>query len=401
MADAGRVIAGTAQGRAPRRARPRHAAARPTGSSRRCSRSWSRSSRAPWSPTCSRAAARAASRRCRAARRGPCSSSATPAPCRVIAENLRRAGLEASAPRRHAATRVAWLADPAGAAADGPVRPRARRPAVRGHGGAAPGARAAWAPHVARGRRRRRQALLAGRPAGRDRAASIRAGAAVRGDGAHLLPASGRRQARREGRGLSGLVRPDHQRPPRRHRARRARVRPRRRRRPRQPAQVARCWPPTSGSPSSATAIAADPALAGRVEVADLRRPDGRLLPRGRGRVPRPRPAGHRRLRGRAAARPQQPPARARRRHRVLHDLARAQLHQLEPGQGDRAVRRRRVRDGARRRRRRRCARRAAAAAGSAAVRACHNPGQRPAGTASAREAVRWTSSSSSSGSSR
>ena len=77
-----------------------------------------------------------------------------------------------------------------------------------------------------------------------------------------------------------------------------------------------------------------------------VRRPDGRLLPRGRGRLPRPRPACDRRLRDRAPARAQQPPARARGRHRLLHDLARAQLHQLEPGQGDRPVRRRRVVDG-------------------------------------------------------
>ena len=77
-----------------------------------------------------------------------------------------------------------------------------------------------------------------------------------------------------------------------------------------------------------------------------VRRPDRRLLPRARGRLDRPRPARDQRLRDRDAARPQQPRPRARRRHGLLHDLGRERLRQLEPGQGDRELRRRRVDDG-------------------------------------------------------
>src|SRR4029079_15070879 len=64
---------------------------------------------------------------------------------------------------------------------------RRRSPAVREHGGAPPDARARRQPRHA-GRPGRHQALLARRPAGGDRAASIPAGATLRGDGAHLLP---------------------------------------------------------------------------------------------------------------------------------------------------------------------------------------------------------------------
>ena len=57
----------------------------------------------------------------------------------------------------------------------------------------------------------------------------------------------------------------------------------------------------------------------------------------------RPRAARDQRLRVRDAARPQQPRPRPRGRHRVLHDLGRERLRQLEPGQGDRGVRRGRL----------------------------------------------------------
>ena len=107
---------------------------------------------------------------------------------RVITANLRRAGLEANA-RVVTRDALAWLSDPAGAAVDGPfdlvlIDPPYEDTAALRRSLELVG------PHVAPGGHRRRQALLAGRPAGRDRAASIRAGAPLRGDGAHLLPAS-------------------------------------------------------------------------------------------------------------------------------------------------------------------------------------------------------------------
>ena len=60
------------------------------------------------------------------------------------------------------------------------------------------------------------------------------------------------------------------------------------------------------------------------------------------------------------------------RRHGVLHDRARAHLHQLEPGEGDRAVRRRRDVDAAGRGGRRAAARRCGARVGARRA-ACHN----------------------------
>ena len=79
--------------------------------------------------TCTRAPARSASRRCRAARRGPCSSSATGARSRPIddeprAHRLRRARRGSCGP-----TWRAFLAAPPPPRSA--VRPRARRPAVR------------------------------------------------------------------------------------------------------------------------------------------------------------------------------------------------------------------------------------------------------------------------------
>lgn len=58
------------------------------------------------------------------------------------------------------------------------------------------------------------------------------------------------------------------------------------------------------------------------------------------GPVDRSRPARDLRLRDRAPACPQQPGARAGCRFGLLHDLARAELRELEPRQGDRHVRR-------------------------------------------------------------
>ena len=79
-----------------------------------------------------------------------------------------------------------------------------------------------------------------GRAAGPGRAASIRARAPLRRDGADVLPARGRRsRGAVQRRGLPGLVRPDHERPPRRHPARRPDRRPPGRRRSREPAQGA------------------------------------------------------------------------------------------------------------------------------------------------------------------
>ena len=107
---------------------------------------------------------------------------------RVLAENLRRTRLDGAGRvvRRDA---VAWLTDPAGAAADGPFDivlvdpPYADAEALLRRPGAGRDAHG-------RGRHRCREALLAGRAAARGGAASIGAGAALRRDGAHVLPAA-------------------------------------------------------------------------------------------------------------------------------------------------------------------------------------------------------------------
>ena len=97
-------------------------------------------------------------------------------------------------------------------------------------------------------------------------------------------------------------------------------------------------------------ALQADGAPARTDRGRGLRRPDRRPLPRPRRRRHRPRAAGHQRLRDRAPARPQQPGARTGGRHRLLHDLGRQRLRQLEPGPRDRHVRWRRLDDDPRRR---------------------------------------------------
>ena len=190
MADAGRVIAGTARGVRLAGARRRHAAARATGSSRRCSRSSSRTSPAPRSSTCSPAAAPPGSRRCRAARR---------------AAIVRREGPGRG---RGRSTRTCGRPALAGPAAVG--RPLGRRPlARRAEPSTAPfdlvlvdppyaetellaaGPRRSSArpdAPLAPGRPRRRQALLARPTARADRSASGRARPPLRRDGADLLP---------------------------------------------------------------------------------------------------------------------------------------------------------------------------------------------------------------------
>ena len=137
----------------------------------------------------------------------------------------------------------------------------------------APPCRRARARSCAR-RARGRQALLARRSAGAGGAASIRARAPLRGDGADVLPADGRRSD--EHRGLPGLVRPDHARPPRHPRACVERVRHGRRGGPRQPAQDRRSCRSTSGSRIIRAASAPTCPMT-RIEVSVVRRPDGRV----------------------------------------------------------------------------------------------------------------------------
>ena len=188
MADAGRVIAGSAARRPPGRARSRHAAAHGPREADAVRRSWSRSSRTRSSSTCSRAPARAASRRCRAGAARAVFVEKDAGAVRVDrgeppADGARGAR-EGRPARRGRLARGRRPAPPP----DGPVRHRPRRSAVRGHGVARPGARASSARTSVRGGAVVAQALLARRAAGRDRAASIRARAALRRDGADVLP---------------------------------------------------------------------------------------------------------------------------------------------------------------------------------------------------------------------
>ena len=172
------------------------------------------------------------------ARRARSSWSNDAGAARAIAENLRRTRLEARGRVvRRDAIALARLG-PTGRPRTGRstsssstrrTRTRARSCGRSSSSGRTSRPAGASSPSTSGGTRRRR-----------GRAASIRAGAALRRDGADVLPArGGRRRARREGRGLSGLVRPDHERPPRRRPPRGARLRPGRRRGARQPAQVA------------------------------------------------------------------------------------------------------------------------------------------------------------------
>ena len=121
--------------------------------------------------------------------RGRCSSSGTPAPrgssprtCGAPASRRPRRGRRARRDRlaRRSRRRGGGRARSTSCSSTRPTRTPRRCAASLELVG----------PHLAPGRPGRRQALLARRAAGRDRAASIRAGAAVRRDGAHLLPAS-------------------------------------------------------------------------------------------------------------------------------------------------------------------------------------------------------------------
>ena len=129
MADAGRVIAGTARGirlEAPGPGRGRSA----TGSSRPCSRSSSRTCRAPASSTCSRAAGPPGSRRCRVAPRAAVFVERDPAAVSVIAANLGRpdSATRAGPPSSGPMPSPGWRRD---GGAERAVRHRDRRPAVR------------------------------------------------------------------------------------------------------------------------------------------------------------------------------------------------------------------------------------------------------------------------------
>ena len=334
----------------------------------------------------------AASRRCRAARRAPCSSSSDAGACRRHHGATCAGPASTTAGGSSGATSIAWLGEAGGAATAGPFDLVLVDPPYDGHAALRPDARARRSARSPPDGRRRRQALLARRAARRDRAASIPARAPLRRDRADVLPAGGMAEHGRGGRrGVSVAVYPGSFDPITNghldvvERAR-ARVRPGRRRGARATRASRRCSPPTTR-----VAVIPRPSrrrrqLAGRVEVRTF---DGLTVDfcrARRRRLPGARPARDRRLRVRAPARAQQPPARPRGRHGVLHDLARAQLRQLEPGQGDRPVRRRRVGDGAAAA----APRWVGAACGAlpSAVRArrvgsppCHNPGQRPAGT--------------------
>ena len=170
----------------PRRATGRGRSA--TGSSRRCSGSSSRTLEEAAVLDLFAGSGAGGDRGAVAGRRAAVLVEKDAGACRVIAENLRRARLEAAARvvRRDV---IAWLADPP-APARRPVRPRPRRPAVRRHGAAL-----VRALELRRAARRATdgvvvaQALLARRPAGAGRYAGVRARAPVRRDGAHVLPA--------------------------------------------------------------------------------------------------------------------------------------------------------------------------------------------------------------------
>ena len=280
-----------------------------TASSRRSSRSSSRTCRARRSSTCSRAAARPASRPSRGAPRRPRSSSATRRPPRSSAPTSSGPTSPAAHARVVDRRRRRWLAAPgarigafdvvivdppydepdrlAGALERSGPQPRPARPASW------PSTRAGTPPPAAAG-------LLASER--------------ERRFGETTLTFYRRRGGAMSDRGLSRLVRPRHQRPPRHHGAGRrpsstgsssasSRTRARR-----------RCSRPTTRSRSSRAAI--DGRRPRRPTASRSTAFDGLTVDFGRAKrrdLDRPRPAGHQRLRGRAAAGPQQPRARARR----------------------------------------------------------------------------------------
>ena len=263
------------------------------------SRSWSRTCAARDSSTRSRGAAPVVSRRCLGAPLTPRSWSATPgvsAPSRTTCE---RAGL--------AGRTALWSSEPMPSAgcAIPPAPPRhpttsSGRSALRRRRRlAAPSSRC----RPCRPRRPcRGEALLADAAAGHGRAASIRARAPVRRDGADLLPAHGGRMSVAV---YPGLVRPDHERPPRHRRTGRGGVRHRRRRRPRQPEEgAAPVGRPADRRHPRRSSSTRDPTRRSR-----SRRSTGSrsTSPGARRRCDRPRSAGDQRLRDRDAAGPQQP----------------------------------------------------------------------------------------------
>ena len=163
------------------------------------------------SSTCSPAAGRAPSRRCRG---GAASAVLVERGRRRGAGHRREPAPDEAGGRGRAWSRrdaIAWLADAASppdarfdlVLVDPPYEDTAALVRALELVGAA----------RRRGRQRRREALLARRPAGAGRYAGDRARAAVRRDGADVLPAEAvtkRRRARREDRGLSRVLRPHH-----------------------------------------------------------------------------------------------------------------------------------------------------------------------------------------------
>ncbi len=159
-------------------------------------------------------------------------------------------------------------------------------------------------------------------------------------------------------RSVPRLVRPDHVRPYRRDRPRRGDLRQADRRRPGESQEDATASISTSASrPSVRRSTRSCRHVAAQIEVAgfDGLTVDLRAAP-DRCPLHRPWPARHQRLRIGAADGAHQSEALPRRRHRLLHDGARACLPELEPGQGDCLVRRRREPDDSRRRPRGGCA---------------------------------------------
>ena len=218
--DAGRVIAGTARGvrlDAPGRG---HAAARRSGQADALRDPRAGAARAPRSWTCSPAVARPASRRSRGARRRPCSSSATAGGARGHRrEPAPRPASRGRARRSSAATRSAGSRGAAPTprpfgivVVDPPYADTALLAAALARSAmpAAAGSRA--------GRRRGRQALLARRAAGRGSGCYASDRERRFGETALTFYRWPTRTARRRmnDRGLPRLVRPDHDRPPRR-----------------------------------------------------------------------------------------------------------------------------------------------------------------------------------------
>ena len=267
-----RVVAGAARGR--RLAVPARARApgrRPTGPARPCSRPWSRCSaslagrrvldlyagsgavglealsRGARATRCSSRPTRGAARPC-----GPTSTPLGAARCR----GPWPAGSSAwsAAPRRRPRVRRA-LPRPA-------LRPARRRPAARARArcGATAGSRPTRVVVVERADPRRAVALAGGRRA--RRVAPLRRGDALVRSRRRRAPADRSRERRRSDRAplrVPGLLRPGHQRPPRRHRAGQPALRRGHRRRARQPASTG-CSRSTSASrccarspPASAT----------------------------------------------------------------------------------------------------------------------------------------------------